>query len=130
MTIAEKTREVKALENKIKALEKDLTLHRTLTEIKTILWDKIGQSIVDQWTAIQTIFDQIELIGVAQYETQKARVLLANKPEQANQRIHFLNTHTSEQLASLDIHNRIETILRVKKVLTMRNFVQTVERKC
>jgi len=81
MTVAEKTREVKALENKIKALEKDLTLHRTLTEIKTILWDKIGQSIADQWTTIQIIFDQIELIGVAQYETQKARVLWANKTE-------------------------------------------------
>ena len=57
MTVAKKTREVKALENKIKALEKDLTLHKTLTKIKTILWDKIGQSIPDQWTAIQTIFD-------------------------------------------------------------------------
>lgn len=77
-------------------MEKDLTLHKTLTEIKTILWDKISQAIADQWTAIQTIFDQIELIGLAQYETQKARVLLANKPEQANQMIHFLDTHTSE----------------------------------
>ena len=67
---------------------------------------------------------------MAQYETQKARVLLANKPEQANQMIHFLNTHTSEQLASPDIHNMKKTILRVKKVLTMRNFVQTVEKKC
>ena len=44
--------------------------------------------------------------------------------------IHFLNTHTGEQLASLDIHNRTETILRVKRVLTMRNFVQKIERKC
>lgn len=42
ITVAEKTREVKALENKVKALEKDLTLHKTLAEIKTILWTKIG----------------------------------------------------------------------------------------
>ena len=103
MTVAEKTREVKALENKIKALEKDLTLHRTLTEIKTILWDNIGKAIVDQWTTIQTIFDQIELMEVAQYETQKARALLADKHEQANQLIHFLNTRTGEQLAALNI---------------------------
>jgi len=54
---------------------------------------------------------------------------LENKPEQANQLIHFLNTHTSEQLASLDIHNRTDTILGVKKVLTMRNFLP-IERKC
>jgi len=44
--------------------------------------------------------------------------------------IHFLNTHTIDQLAALDIRNRTDTILIVKKVLTMRNFVQTLERKC
>lgn len=49
MTVAEKTREIKALDDKIKSLEKDLTLHKTLVEIKTILWAKIGQSITDQW---------------------------------------------------------------------------------
>ena len=81
ITVVEKTREIKALENKVKSLEKDLTLHKTLTEIKTILWTKIGQSINDQWTSIQTIHDQIELIGIAQFETQKAKALLANKPE-------------------------------------------------
>lgn len=130
ITVAEKTKEVKALEKRIKELEKDLTLHKPLAEIKTILWTKIGQSITDQWQSIQTIHDQIELIGIAQFETQKARALLANKLEQANRLIHFLNTHTREQLAALDIQNRTDTILRVKKVLTMRAFVQTLERKC
>jgi len=130
MIVSKKTREVKALENKIKALEKDLTLHRTLTEIKTILWNKIGQSLAEQWTGIQTMFDQVELMTVAQHETHKARTLLANKPEQATRLIHFLNTSTGDQLAALNIQNRTETIVRVKKVLTMRNFVQTIERKC
>lgn len=65
MTVAEKTREVKALESKVKSLEKDLTLHKTLTEIKTILWTKIAQSITDQWRSIQTIYEQIELIEIA-----------------------------------------------------------------
>ena len=44
--------------------------------------------------------------------------------------IQFLNTHTKEQLASLDISSRIDTILTVKRVLTLRGFVQTLERKC
>ena len=52
ITVAEKTREVKALESKVKSLEKDLTLHKTLTEIKTILWTKIGQCITNQWRSI------------------------------------------------------------------------------
>ena len=55
---------------------------------------------------------------------------MANKPEQANRLIHFLNTHTRDQLAALDIQDRTGTILTVKEVLTMRNFVQTLERKC
>lgn len=67
---------------------------------------------------------------VAQHETHKARTLLANKPEQATRLIHFLNTSTGNQLATLNIQNMAETIVRVKKVLTMRNFVQTIERKC
>ena len=56
--------------------------------------------------------------------------MLVNKPEQANRLIHFLNTHTRDQLAALDIQDRTDTILKVKKLLTMRNFVQTLERKC
>lgn len=34
MTVAEKQREIKALDNKVKALEKELTLDKTLAEIK------------------------------------------------------------------------------------------------
>ena len=51
-------------------------------------------------------------------------------PEQANKMINFLNNHTKEELAAMQIMNRIHTILTVKKVLTLRGFVQTLERKC
>jgi len=70
------------------------------------------------------------LIEIAQVEIQKARASLGNMPEQANRLIHFLNTHTKEQLATLDIRDITGTILTVKKVLTMRNFIQNLERKC
>ena len=130
MTVAEKTRKIKAFDTKVKSLENELTLHKTLTEIKTILWAKIGQSITDQWQSIQTIHEQIELINISQFETQRARASLGNMPEKANKMIQFLNTHTKEQLAALDISSRTNTILTVKKVLTLRNFLQTLERKC
>lgn len=130
MTVAEKQREIKALDSRIKALEKELTLDKTLAEIKKIPWAKIGQAITDQWRSIQAIHEQIELIGLAQFETQRARAALGNMPEQANKMIHFLNTHTKEELAALDINSRTDTILIAKKVLTLRNFVQTLEREC
>ena len=49
MTVAEKTREVKALENKVRSLEKDLSLHKPLSEIRGILWTNIIQSLSGVW---------------------------------------------------------------------------------
>ena len=49
MTVAEQGREIKALKEKIKALEKDLNLESAMAEIRRILWAKIGQSIDKQW---------------------------------------------------------------------------------
>jgi len=65
MTVAEKQREIKALDSRVKALEKELALDKTLTEIKKILWAKINQSITDHWQSIQAIYEHIELIGLA-----------------------------------------------------------------
>ena len=81
VSVAEKIREVKALENRVKALEKDLSLDRPLGEIKGILWANISQSISDVWRSIQNIYEQIDLIAVAQVEIQKARTLLGHMPE-------------------------------------------------
>jgi len=41
MNVAEKTMEIKALENKVRALEKDLSLDKPLVEIRGILWTNI-----------------------------------------------------------------------------------------
>jgi len=46
--VAEKGREIKALKEKIKELEKELTLDKVVAEVKTVLWTHIGQSITDQ----------------------------------------------------------------------------------
>ena len=56
--------------------------------------------------------------------------MLGNRPEQANRMIDFLNRQTKEELAAINIINRTEAVLTAKKVLTLRDFVQTVERKC
>lgn len=76
ISVAEKIREIKTLENKVKTLEKDLTLDKPLAEIKGILWANITQSISDVWPSIQVIYEQIELIKAAHEEIQKTRALL------------------------------------------------------
>lgn len=63
-------------------------------------------------------------------EIQKKRSLLGQMPEQANRLIHFLNTKTSEELAALEITDRTGTILEIKRVLTKRNLMQNLERRC
>lgn len=130
MTVAEQRREIKAVKYKINALEKELKLENALAEIKRILWAQIDHSLTRQWKSIKTVHEQMELIGQAQIESQKARTTLGNRPEQANRMIHFLKNHTKEELAALNIINRTNVVLTAKKLLTLRNFVQTVERKC
>lgn len=129
-SVAEKTREVKALEKKIKDLEKELSLDKVVAEIKKVLWANIGQSITDQWQYIETIHEHIDLIGRAQKESQRARASLGNMPEIANRMINVLNNRTGPQLAAMGISNRTDTILLVKRVLTLRNLVQTLDRRC
>jgi len=69
------------LDNRLKALEKELALDKTLAEIKNILWAKINQSITEQWRSIHAIYEQVELIGLAQFENQRARATLGVMPE-------------------------------------------------
>ena len=45
---------MKALKEKIKELEKELSLEKVVAEIRKVLWEKIGQSITDQWQYINT----------------------------------------------------------------------------
>ena len=129
-SVANKAREVKALEKRIRELEKELTLDKTLAKVKKILWAEIGQAITDQWESIETIHEQMDLISLAQFENQKARASLGNMPELANRMIQILNTRTSAQLVEIGIRNRTDTILLIKRVFTLRNYVQTLEIKC
>ena len=71
----------------------------------------------------------MELLGQAHTEINKAKTLLGNRPEQANRMIDFLNRQDKEELAAVGITNRTEAILMAKKVLTLRGYVQTAERR-
>jgi len=128
--VAEKTREARTLDRRIKELEKELTMGKVITEVKRIIWIKIGQSITDQWQYIETIHDQINLLNRAYAENQRSRASLGRMPDIATRMINVLNNRTGLQLAAMGIRDRTDTILSIKKVLTLRNYVQTLERKC
>lgn len=127
--MAEREREVKALKKRITELEKELTLDKVTSELKRILWANIGQSITDQWEYIEAIHEQIMLIRKAHREIQRARASLGNMPEIATKMINMLNNRTSSQLIKMGSGNNTETISMIKRVLTLRNLVQTLERR-
>jgi len=56
INVAERKREIKGLEQRVKSLEQDLTFEKPLIEIRKILWANITQSINDVWPSIQIIF--------------------------------------------------------------------------
>lgn len=71
----------------------------------------------------------MDLINLAQFENQKARASLGNMPELANRMIQVLNNRIGAQLAEMGIRNRTDTILLIKRVLTLRNYVQALDKK-
>ena len=123
ISVAEKTREIKALERKVKTLEQELTFDKPLAEIKKILWNNIIQSINDVWASIQVIYEQIDLVKAAHVEIQRTRAKLGQMPELANSLIHFLNSRNRHQLEQLNIEDRTGTILEIKKVFTKRTLM-------
>ena len=125
-TVADNTMEIKRLEKLVKALEKGLSLEKPLREINEILWDNIVESIKSVWSFFQTIFEQNDLIKVAQEEIDKTRDELRGRPEQANQLIQFLNTQTKQQLSEFGIDDRTGTILEIKRVFTKRTLMQNL----
>lgn len=128
--VAEKSREVRTLERGIKELEKELTMSKVITEVKKILWAKIGLSITVQWQYIETIHEKMDFLNKAHAESQRARASLGSMPDISTRMINVLNNRTGLQLETMGIRDRTDTILLIKRVHTLRSYVKTLERKC
>jgi hypothetical protein len=127
--VAEREREVKALKKTIAELEKELNFEKVTAELKQVIWTAIGQSITNQWEYIDAIYEQVGLIGRARKELHRARTSLGNMPDLAPKMIEVLNYRTSSQLVKMGIGNRTETISLIKRVLTMKSLIQTLDRR-
>jgi len=72
----------------------------------------------------------MDFLNRAYAKNQRARASLGSMPDIATRMINVLNNRTGLQLATMGIRDRIDTIMLIKRVLTLRNYVQTLERKC
>jgi hypothetical protein len=100
-----------------------------LAEVKENVWTYIIKSINEIWPMIQIMFDQNELVQRSQQAIEKIRIELGDMPTQANEIIRFLNSKNGEELEELEIEDRTETIIEVKRVLTKRSLMLQLEEK-
>jgi len=70
------------------------------------------------------------LIKLATKATQKVKEELGQMLEEATKIIQFLNSKNKYELQELEIEDRTETILELRKVLSKRNLMQNLEDKC
>lgn len=99
------------LQEQVKILQQQVNLTNQVAYIKNHLWTKIIEGIHSQWPSIQIIYEQKELLQVANTEIDKTKKEIENKPPQAVQLIAFLNSKNREELKELKIADRIEAIL-------------------
>ena len=126
----EETKKSQTTGEKIKVLEKYLTLQKPLGRTKEMLWANIIDFVNDIWPSIQVIFEQTKLVKVAIEAIQKVREELGDKPRDENRLIHLLNSKKRYELHELGIEDRIEAILEIKNILSKRNIMLNLEEKC
>jgi hypothetical protein len=102
---------------------------KTLSEAKENIWMDICQSVTEIWPLIQIMFEQHDLVQRAKQAIDRIKGELGEMPTEANEIIKFLNSKSKEELEALQIEDRTETILEVKRVLTKRGLMLQLEER-
>jgi ABC-type branched-subunit amino acid transport system ATPase component len=89
----------------------------------------ICQLMTDIWLLIQIMFEQHDLVQRARQAIDRIKGELGEMSTEANEIIKFLNSKSKEELEALQIEDRTETILEVKRVLTKRGLMLQLEEK-
>jgi len=102
---------------------------KTLSEAKENIWMDINKYMAQIWPFIKIIFEQHELVQKARKENEKIREDLGEIPTEAIDLIRFLNSKNKQELEALEIEDKTETILEVKKVLTKNGLMLQLDEK-
>jgi hypothetical protein len=102
---------------------------KTLAEAKENIWMDISKSMIEIWPLVQIMFEQHELMLRIKQAIDRTKGELGEMPTEANEIIRFLNSKTQDELKSLEIEDRTETILALKKFLTKRGLMLQFEER-
>jgi hypothetical protein len=117
------------LKQELQQLQKETVMAKTLSEAKENIWMDICQSVTEIWPLIQIMFEQHDLVQRAKQAIDRIKGELGEMPTEANEIIKFLNSKSKEELEALQIEDRTETILEVKRVLTKRGLMLQLEER-
>jgi len=81
------------------------------------------------WSLIQIMFEQHELMQRSKQTMDKTKGELGERHAEANEIINSFKSRKKEELEALEIEDRTETILEVKKVLTKRGLMSQLEER-
>jgi hypothetical protein len=102
---------------------------KTLAKSKENIWMDISKSMIEIWPLMQIMFKKHELVLRRRQAIDRTKGELGEMPIEANKIIRFLNSKTKEELENMEIEDRTETILEVKKVLTKRGLMLQLEER-
>ena len=102
---------------------------KTLSEAKENIWMDICQSMTEICPLIQIMFEQHDLVQRAKHAIDRIKGDLGEIPTEANEIIKFLNSKSKEELEALQIEDRTERILEVKRILTKKGLMLQLEER-
>jgi hypothetical protein len=117
------------LKQELQQLQKQTILGKTLVESKENIWMDISKSMEEIWPLVKIMFEQHELVLRSRHAIEWTKGELGEMPTEANEIIRFVNSKTKDELESLEIEDRIEIILEVKKVMTKRGLILQLEER-
>lgn len=123
------TQKTQTLTQRVQKMEDDCAMGKTLKLVKENIWKTINEDMGEIWPSIQIIFEQKELFERSIEAIEQVRKKLGDKPNEVTKLIKFLNSKNRQELEELEIEDRTETILEVRKVLTKRNLMRHLEEK-
>lgn len=103
---------------------------QTIVQAKENIWVEINEDMTEILPSIEIISEQEDLVKRSKEVIEGIKESLGQNPREATALIRILNSNTKEELEEFEIANRTETILEVRRVLTKRNLILQLEKKC
>ena len=117
------------LSQQLQQLQKEIVMAKALAQAKENIWVDINKSMSEICPSIQIIFEHHELVQKARGAIEIIKEELGERPTEASELIRFLNSKNKQELEELEIEDRTDTILDIKKVLTKKGLMLHLEEK-